>query len=275
MNRLCGSNEVTAQDRLFETLDPTRRRVTFESGRDAMLIDTVGFIQRLPSQLVAGFTATLEEVAEADCVLHIVDISSDTSDAQVTTVEKTLESLAEYDMNTPQLLVLNKCDKLEEGVAEELDQSLQFPWPGVVGHVMVSARTGEGMDALSAAIEDMLVNHTKFGAKRFRVLVPYEEAEVYTTLKGPPAVVKIVREDYADEGYLLEIVASEEWFRRLEEFEVAADAEFSCTWNAGADAEEELEEEEEEEEEEDDEEEEDEEEEEEEAGNVQPLRRST
>jgi len=220
LNRLCGSDEVKAQDRLFETLDPTRRRVKLENSRELFLVDTVGFVQRLPEQLVAGFRATLEEVSECDCILHVVDISSATAAAQVSTVMQTLQRLETYDCDTPQLLVFNKIDKMEDGVPPELDQSLRFPWPGVIGHCQISARTGDGMQALAEAVENMLVEHTRFGLARMKVLIPYAEGKVYGKIRGPPPLAKIENEEHTVDGYLLDVVASDDGERQLKSYEV-------------------------------------------------------
>jgi len=220
LNRLCGTAEVTAKDRLFETLDPTRRRVKLDSGREAMVVDTVGFVQRLPQQLVAGFRATLEEIAEATIVLHVVDISSSTAAQQVSTVMQTLKALRDFDIKTPQLLVFNKIDKLEGGMSDELEQSLQFPWPGVVGHCQISALTGAGLVALAEAIESTLVEHTRFGAAKLRLLVPYTKSSEYARIRGPPPLAKIYHEEHTADGYLIDVVASTDAARRLRCFEV-------------------------------------------------------
>lgn len=222
LNRLCGSAEVVAKDRLFETLDPTHRRAKLETGREVMIVDTVGFIQRLPEQLVAGFRATLEELEDATLVLHVVDISSSTAAQQVGTVMQTLARLRNFDPDTPQLLVFNKIDKLEAGMSPELEQTLQFPWPGVVGHCQISARTGAGLVALAEAIEATLVEHTRFGGARLRLLIPYTQSSVYARIRGPPPMAKIDHEEHTAEGYLIDVVAPTDAARRLKKFEVPA-----------------------------------------------------
>jgi len=221
LNRLCGASEVTAKDRLFETLDTTHRRVKLATGREVMLVDTVGFVQRLPEQLVAGFRATLEELEDATVVLHVVDISSSTAAQQVGTVMQTLARLKGFDTETPQLLVFNKIDKLEGGIAKELEQTLEFPWPGVVGHCQISALTGAGLSALSDAIEATLVERTRFGAKSLKLLIPYTESSLYAKVRGPPPMAKINHEEHTPEGYLIEVTADEAAARQLQRFEVA------------------------------------------------------
>jgi len=220
LNRLCGSDEVVAKNRLFETLDPTRRRAKLLGGREALVVDTVGFVQRLPEQLVAGFRATLEELSEASIVLHVVDASSPTAAEQVGTVHATLARLRTFNKETPQLIVFNKIDRLEGGIAEELEQSLLFPWPGVVGHCQVSALTGVGLQALADAIEDTLERHTDFGAERLQVLIPYTESSFYAKVRGPPPMVKIDKEEHTAEGYLVDVVATPDAARQLRRFQV-------------------------------------------------------
>lgn len=221
MNALCGKSEVVAQDRLFETLDSTRRNVKLEGGREIMIVDTVGFVQRLPTQLVEGFRATLEEVSEATMVLHVIDTSSRTAPQQVATVLRTLNKLPSYEMKTPQLLVFNKVDKLEGGLPEELQKSLEIGLPGVVGHVQISALSGYGMSSLAQAIEETLLKHTAFGAKRTRVLIPYTESSWYAKLRGSNPLGKITQEEHLVEGYLLDVVATEDGARRIQQFEVS------------------------------------------------------
>lgn len=224
MNALSDTDQVKVRDRLFETLDPTRRRVTLAGGRDIMLVDTVGFIQRLPEQLVAGFRATLEEVIETTMIIHVVDISSDTVAQQVASVLRTLSKLRGFDPNTPQLLVYNKIDKLEDGVPEALQQSLSYPQPGIVGHCQISALKGIGFDALAEAIEDTLVRHTEFGSARMKLLIPYTESSDYAMLKKGEQSIKIHSEECTNDGYFLDITASKDSARQLRRFEVQSEA---------------------------------------------------
>jgi len=217
LNRLAGSNEVVTKDRLFETLDPTRRMVQLVGGREVLITDTVGFVQRLPQQLVEGFRATLEEICDATVVLHVVDVSSQTVAEQIGTVHRTLRELEGFNLETPQLLVFNKVDKLKDGMPEELQQSLFFPWPGVVGHCQISALTGLGLKALSEAVEDTLVKYTEFG-NYMTLLVPYTEASWRSKIYGPPAMVKINSEQATDDGWLLDVTANASSARILERF---------------------------------------------------------
>lgn len=220
LNTLCGKPEVTAKDRLFETLDATRRRVKLDGGREILMVDTVGFVQRLPTQLVQGFRATLEEVSEATMLLHVIDISSPTAGQQVSTVMRTLKSLPDFKIDTPQLLVYNKVDKLEGGMSPELEQSLSYPWPGVVGHCQISALNGFGLAALADAIEATLQEHTAFGAEKMQLLIPYAQSGDYAKLRGPPPMARVVKEEHTAEGYHVSVVATPEAARKLQKFKV-------------------------------------------------------
>ncbi|MBI5782028.1 MAG: GTPase HflX [Rhodocyclales bacterium] len=133
-----------AADQLFATLDTTSRRIWLPEVGDVVLSDTVGFIRDLPHDLVAAFHATLEEVAEADLLLHVVDGASEDREAQRATVEAVLAEIGAQDV--PRLEVLNKIDLLAEVPAELSDEC------GSIRRVCVSARTGEGLDALRRAL---------------------------------------------------------------------------------------------------------------------------
>jgi len=150
-NRLTGA-DVLAQDMLFATLDPTLRRVRLPHGTPIILSDTVGFISDLPTHLIAAFRATLEEVVEADLVIHLRDISDPDTAAQAEDVERILADLGVDASDTKRVIeVWNKIDLLDEGnrsrlLADAADGSKGPP-------IAVSAVTGEGIDALKALIE--------------------------------------------------------------------------------------------------------------------------
>lgn len=145
--------EVMARDMLFATLDPTMRTLTLPSGRPAILSDTVGFISDLPHELVAAFRATLEEVLEADVVVHVRDISHPDSAAQATDVETVLRELGVGELVDDGLLeALNKIDRLDPAGREELlNQSRRHP-----NQIPLSAVSGEGLPALLAEIDQRL-----------------------------------------------------------------------------------------------------------------------
>ena len=162
LNALTGA-EVGVGDRLFHTLDPTTRRVEL-SGRDYLLTDTVGFIEKLPHQLVEAFKATLEETVLADLILHVVDasVSEERLQADMRAVDEVLVEIGAGDK--PRLLVLNKADLLDEG--ERAEAALRHP-----GAVLVSALSGDGLDDLRAGIE----NAFEDTLTDVRLLVPYAE----------------------------------------------------------------------------------------------------
>ncbi|WP_186395184.1 GTPase HflX [Stappia sp. TSB10GB4] len=148
-NRLTRA-DVFAKDLLFATLDPTLRRVTLPHGREVILSDTVGFISDLPTHLIAAFRATLEEVTEADLILHVRDISHEDTEAQAADVATTLDALGlEQAQNSRLIEVWNKVDKL----SDEHRQTLLAANRIDEGPVAVSAVTGEGVEDLLARVE--------------------------------------------------------------------------------------------------------------------------
>jgi GTP-binding protein HflX len=154
-NRLTGA-EVLADAKMFATLDPTVRHVTLPSHRKALMSDTVGFIRNLPTTLVKAFRATLEEVVEAELLLHVVDASSPEAALQTAHVLATLNEIGAA--ATPQILVLNKIDKLagDPDTASIARRILSDPDHQPAGAVSISARTGDGFDALLQKIDETL-----------------------------------------------------------------------------------------------------------------------
>jgi GTP-binding protein HflX len=140
LNSLTHAN-VAVQDQLFATLDPTLRRLALPGHRVALLSDTVGFIRKIPHQLVAAFQATLEEIREADLLLHVVDISHPHAEAQQAAVEAVLGELGLAGL--PAILVYNKIDRLGRS---------PFSWRPGGGRVAISAKTGAGLDDLRQEI---------------------------------------------------------------------------------------------------------------------------
>jgi GTP-binding protein HflX len=158
--------DVLVEDKLFATLDPTTRRVQLPSGGLALFTDTVGFIQKLPTQLVAAFRATLEEVTEADLLLHVVDVAHAQAERQAEAVFEALEDIGAA--GKPILGVLNKIDRLPDpGAAFSLV-------PGFSDGVAISALTGMGLDGLLARVEEELEEQMV----RLEVLIPYDLGEL-------------------------------------------------------------------------------------------------
>ncbi len=182
LNRIAGASGTTA-DQLFVTLDPSARLVSGGGRAPLVLTDTVGFIQKLPTQLVAAFKATLEELAEAQLLLHVVDVSHPHAREHISAVHRVLEALGLE--GRPALVVMNKIDRLGErnGLLRELLTE---------GGAAVSARTGEGLEALLARLDETLA--TTRSACRLRV--PYERGGVLSRVYARGRVLG--REDRPD-----------------------------------------------------------------------------
>jgi len=151
---------AAVSDQLFMTLDPLVRRVRLGAGRDLLLVDTVGFIQKLPHQLVAAFRATLEEVVQADLLLHVVDASAEDVEEREGAVERVLEEIGAEER--PRILVLNKSDRAPAARLAALGAARP-------GSIAVSARTGDGLAGLldvAAARLDLVARPVRL---RFRV----------------------------------------------------------------------------------------------------------
>jgi GTPase len=166
LNRLASANGL-AEDRLFATLDPMTRRVRLAGGQEFLLTDTVGFVQRLPTTLVAAFRATLEEVAEADLLVHVVDASYPVRDRQIEAVEQVLEEIGAA--GCPMIIALNKVDLLPAEAAAKLNGMA-----AMLPSVRVSALTGTGVDDLLCCISAAL--QTQFVA--LDVLIPYDRGDL-------------------------------------------------------------------------------------------------
>jgi GTP-binding protein HflX len=163
LNRLTAAG-VLVEDRLFATLDPTTRRLALPGGEPVLVTDTVGFVRRLPHGLVEAFKSTLEVVAEADLLLHVVDASSPDPEAQIDAVH---EVLAEIDADrVPELVAFNKADQ-----AGEEAQRLAKLHPGSVA---ISAVTGDGIEALLLAASDRL----RALSAVTELLIPYDRGDV-------------------------------------------------------------------------------------------------
>jgi GTP-binding protein HflX len=209
-NRLTGA-DVLAEDMLFATLDPTLRRVRLPHGTIAILSDTVGFISDLPTHLVAAFRATLEEVIEADLVLHVRDIADPDSALQAEDVAGILQDLGIDAQDSDRVLeVWNKID-LVEGANRRL---LEGRLAGMGGNaVMISAATGEGTDRLLSAIEERLAGTLR----QVELVLPPEKLPLIDQVYRMGRVVE--RKDRDDGSILLQAemtkTAHEELLRRL------------------------------------------------------------
>ncbi|GAC1634151.1 MAG: GTPase HflX [Chloroflexota bacterium] len=186
MNALTGS-DVLSSDQLFATLDPTTRKLTLLNGQEVLLTDTVGFIQKLPTDLVAAFRATLEEITEAELILHVVDGSHQQLDVQADAVEDELEALGAD--KAPRITVLNKSDLIPDDRISLLMRRFEDA-------VVVSARTGLGLDALRQRIETELTR----SYVSIQVCIPYAHTEFVNLFRTRGTVD---REDHRPEGTLI------------------------------------------------------------------------
>jgi GTPase len=149
LNALVGEEVAKAEDKLFATLDPTSRQVRLGDGQAAIITDTVGFIHKLPHQLVDAFRATLEEVNRADVLLEVVDASDPHAEEHRVTVQAVLDDLGAGDK--PRVVALNKADLVDPGSANPA-----LPAPITAGAVRISATTGYGLDALRLALGSVI-----------------------------------------------------------------------------------------------------------------------
>jgi GTP-binding protein HflX len=188
LNALSGS-EVLVEDMLFATLDPTTRRVTLPGGREVLFSDTVGFIQKLPAELVAAFRATLEEINEADLILHVVDITHPNAQEQNETVLDTLADLGVEDR--PILVALNKIDRLSDRESADLELM------NTSSALRISAREGTGLDALLETVDEEL----SAGLIYITVQVPYDRGDLAALFHEQGSVANST---HGSEGTVLE-----------------------------------------------------------------------
>jgi GTP-binding protein HflX len=180
---------VVAEDRLFATLDPTTRVLALAQGASCLLTDTVGFIQKLPTELVAAFRATLEEVVEADVLVHVLDISHATAAQQLATVHAVLDDLEAF--AKPAILAANKVDLLDVPALRSRLGSLDVG--AYVEVVPVSALRGDGLESLRSAIAGVLAE----SMRPVDVVLPYSAQELLAALHREGVVQS---ERYESEG---------------------------------------------------------------------------
>lgn len=190
MNRMAGTT-LLADAMPFATLDPTTRKVDLQDGYSLFLTDTVGFIRNLPTNLVAAFKSTLEEVVYADFLLLLVDVSHEVWEVHHGAVIDTLEELGAQDK--PAILIFNKVDRLTDAGRANLETAMNL-WPNSVA---ISAKSGQGMDDLMAAI----VRQVKELLGFVRALVPYSESALVQDCYDFGRVLKV---DYREDGILVE-----------------------------------------------------------------------
>src|SRR5215471_13219584 len=203
LNALTGAG-VLVEDALFATLDPSVRRAKTPSGRPFTLTDTVGFVRHLPHQLVDAFRSTLEESAEADLILHVVDGSDADPQAQLAAVRGVLAEIGAGDV--PELVAINKIDDADPLALKALQLRER-------GSVLVSAKTGEGLEELRAAIEEALPDRDR----AVRVSVPYSRGDLVARAH---AAGEVTRAEHGPDGTLLEARVPPELAAELEQYAV-------------------------------------------------------
>ena len=194
LNKITGS-DVYTKDRLFATLDAVSRNVRLPDGGEYLLVDTVGFIRKLPTDLVEAFHSTLEEAALADVLVLVSDASSPDLLSQHAVVEQVLQQLGATAQ--PRIDVLNKCDKIEEADFSPLPRAIR-----------VSAKTGDGLDRLSDAIAAIL----RAKECKISILVPFAQYGIVTEIR---AAGRILNEEYTDQGTLVTAMVDAPAYGRL------------------------------------------------------------
>ena len=187
MNALCGPS-VAEADMLFATLDPTSRKLTLPSGMSVLLVDTVGFVSRLPHNLVEAFKSTLEEAAWSDVIIQVADAADPLREEQLAVTQQVLDSLDCDDI--PRLTVYNKCDK--PGAAA-FDPDI----------LLTSAKTGLGLDRLLQRLDQILSDRVR----TIRVLLPYDALGLAAPMRERGSVLT---EEYRPEGLYLEGIVKRE-----------------------------------------------------------------
>ena len=205
-NTLTGET-VLAEDKLFATLDSTTRKVDLPQKQQILVTDTVGFIKKLPHQLVAAFKATLEEVLEADLLLHIVDVSHPEVEAQIAAVNVVLGELEATDI--PMFMVFNKIDRLKSD--EEL-HILQCQYPDALP---ISAQRGDGIPALIDALAHRFAEH----GTDLSLCIPYIEGKVLDLLHKHGIVLDI---KYATEAVYVEVRLPNRYLKSVSQFLVSS-----------------------------------------------------
>jgi len=207
LNRLCAS-DVLVEDRLFSTLDPRTRRFDLPGGELVLLTDTVGFVRKLPHQVVEAFRSTLEVVLESDLIVHVVDGSAPDLQGQIDAVHSVLTEIGADGL--PELLVVNKADALGSGdddTGEEARRLLEAH----PGSVLVSARTGAGIDELLVTIGDRL----RVGDRVVELEIPWARGDVLAAVHREG---EIVGEEAGEAATRIQVVLDEAGKARFAEF---------------------------------------------------------
>ncbi len=202
LNALTDSSVFT-EDKLFATLDPTTRKVTLQNNQTVLLTDTVGFIQKLPTHLVAAFRATLEEVQEADVILHVVDLSHPQMKEQIEAVHEILRELEVTDKET--IFVFNKSDRVKD---DSVLNRLKIDYPDSVA---VSAKEKSNLEALL----DLISNVLKKDWETVTLNIPLEDSRSLALLYEKGHVIKVT---HKEDCYQVEAQITNKWINKLEKY---------------------------------------------------------
>jgi GTPase len=207
LNRLCAS-DVLVENRLFSTLDPRTRRFDLPGGESVLLTDTVGFVRKLPHQVVEAFRSTLEVVLESDLIVHVVDGSAPDLEGQIDAVRTVLAEIG-ADL-LPELLVVNKADSLGSGDDTEGAEARRL-LEAHPGSALISARTGQGIEELLATIGDRL----RIGDHVVELEIPWARGDVLAAVHREG---EIVGEEAGDTAARIHVVLDEAGRARFAEF---------------------------------------------------------
>lgn len=205
MNRLTDAG-VLQEDKLFATLDPTARKLVLPDGQQIMIVDTVGFISRLPHQLVDAFRSTLEEATYADLILNVCDASSPECLNHIRTTNEILCSLFENGrIDVPVITVFNKCDKMTD------EQADFYPFMNGGKWVKISAKTGEGVDNLLLTVQNSLPQTRK----RVNLLLPFDKGGVVAKIRQDGVVHS---EEYIAQGIFLDATVEISYLDKIKDY---------------------------------------------------------
>lgn len=196
LNKLTDA-DVFAEDKLFATLDPTSRMITLDDNRKILLVDTVGFIRKLPHHLIEAFKSTLEEAVQADVLLHIIDASNEQADNHIAVVEKVLSDIGA--VGKPIINVYNKCDRLESSPDKTSNG------------VYISAKEGKNIEKLI----DALAAAAPGQKQRVKACIPYSAGALVNELHETQ---KVISEEYSDGGTVMELMVDAQMYDKIRDY---------------------------------------------------------
>lgn len=205
LNKLTDAG-VLQENMLFATLDPTTRNLILPEGKEVLLVDTVGFIRKLPHHIVEAFKSTLEEVLYADILVHVVDASNPDASSHIKVVHQTMTELGVT--GTPVITLLNKFDK------PEADEMLTDP--NAFKNIKVSALDGSGLEDFLSSLENKLLEGQRF----MKIVIPYDKGHILQKLRS---FGQIVKESYVNEGTYVELYVEDAYINKYDLKSMIAD----------------------------------------------------